>query len=491
MRNHDGHYEQYDLAEIASKVMLERNFQITLPKDASDELQNLMSPAPCIPNQTVKDMRSKLWFSIDNDDSLDLDQLTFAEQVSQEQTKIYVAIADVDALVTASSPLDNHAQWNTTSVYTPMKVFPMLPEKLSTNLTSLNPGVDRRAIVVEMIVEKDGSVKDYDVYKAIVHNYAKLAYDSLDAWLDHRTPPPEIVAKTDGLQELIKLHEQIARKIRDYRLQQGALSFKTIEVYPIIANGQVVDLKEFTYNRAREIIEYFMISANNAVTRFLTSKNLPVLKRIVRTPKRWDRIVDLANTYHEKLPLTPNVKALSAFLTKRKQEDPEGFSDLSLAIIKLIGRGEYVVGIPGQKSEGHFDLALKDYAHSTAPNRRYPDLILQRLLKSALDGNEEPYDINQLTALALHCTTKEDDATKVERRVAKSAAAMVLLPKINQHFDAMVTGASEKGTFVRIFRPTLEGKLVRGFKGLDVGDRLKVKLISVDIPNGYIDFERA
>lgn len=486
------HYnESYDLAEIASKVMLERNFQIHLPTEAKNELQNMTSPAPCIPTQTIKDMRNKQWFSIDNEDTFDLDQLTYAEQLSDERTKIYVAIADVDALVHTNSPLDTHAQWNTTSVYTPMTTFPMLPEKLSTNLTSLNPHVDRRAIVVEMIVEKDGSINEFDITQAIVHNYAKLDYDTLDAWLDHRTPPPEIVTKTAGLELLVKLHERIARKIRDYRLLQGALSFKTIEVYPVISNGQVVDLKEFAYNRAREIIEYFMISANNAVTRFLSSKNLPVLRRIVRTPKRWDRIVALAATYHETLPSTPDVKALSAFLRKRKQADSNAFPDLSLAIIKLIGRGEYVVGMPGKESEGHFDLALKDYAHSTAPNRRYPDLILQRLLKSVFEGTQSPYSIEQLATLAAHCTTKEDDATKVERRVAKSAAAMVLLPKINQYFDAMVTGASEKGTFVRIFNPTLEGKLVRGFKGLDVGDRLKVKLISVDIPKGYIDFERA
>lgn len=479
-----------NLAKIASTAMLERGFIIDFPPEVMEELDQISGPAPCLPSPIIKDLRHLLWMSIDNEDTFDLDQVTFAEELSPDQVKIYVAIADVAILVEKGSALDIQAKSNTTSVYTPMRIFPMLPELLSTNFTSLNPKEDRRCIVVEMIVEKDGSIKTFEIYQAHIHNYAKLSYEAVGAWLDHQTPVPKSVSQVDGMTEQVKLQELVSRKIRQYRQQQGSLGFKTAEAYPIVANGTVVDLEEPVYNRSRDIIENFMISANSVATRFLSEKRMPVLRRVVRTPKRWDRIIELAAALGETLPKTPDVQSLAAFLRKRRQADPMRFPDLSLAIIKLLGRGEYVFNAPGEPAEGHFDLALKDYAHTTAPNRRYPDLVIQRILKSLFEGTPLPYNSQELTAIASHCTEKEDDATKVERRVNKSAAAMVLASRIDEEFDALVTGAGPKGTWVRLMHPPIEGKLIRGFDGVDVGDRLRVKLVSVDVGKGFIDLAR-
>jgi exoribonuclease-2 len=339
-----------------------------------------------------------------------------------------------------------------------------------------------------MIVEKDGSNNTFDVYEAHIRNYAKLSFEAIGTWLAHQTEVPDSVSKIEGMTEQVKLQERVARSIRQYRQLQGALAFKTIEASPVVVDGKIVELEEPSYNRARDIIENFMVSANAAITRFLSAKKMPVLRRVVRTPKRWSRIVELAAVSGDALPETPDVQALAAFLRKRKQEDPAHFPDLSLAVIKLLGKGEYVFNAPGQPVEGHFDLAMKEYAHTTAPNRRYPDLIIQRVLKSLFEGESVPYDAAELTAIATHCTAKEDDASKVQRRVNKSASGIILSSRINERFDAVVTGASDKGTWVRLIKPTIEGKLVQGFDGVDVGDRLTVTLVSVDVAKGFIDF---
>lgn len=446
--------------------------------------------APAAPGGGLEDLRKLLWCSIDNDDSRDLDQLTVAERLANGATKIYIAIADVDALVKKGSAVDLHAQHNTTSVYTAGGIFPMLPTKLSTDLTSLNSGEDRVAIVVEAVVEKDGTISASDVYRALVHNYAKLAYNAVDAWLDGRTEMPEALAAVKGLDELLRLQDDAAMRLRNRRHEQGALDLETIEARAVFEGDTIVDLKAEQRNQPKDLIEDFMIAANSVTARYLASKKFPSIRRVVREPERWARIVQLAEEYGERLPDTPDAKALETFLLIRKKADPVRFPDLSLSIIKLMGAGEYVVEAPGSPAVGHFGLAVRDYSHSTAPNRRYPDLITHRLVKAALANEQPPYTIDQLAELAAHCTKKEDDANKVERQVGKSAAALLLESHIGERYDGIVTGASAKGTWVRIFHPPVEGKLMRGEKGLDVGDKVRVKLVHTDVERGFIDFER-
>ncbi|PIS02842.1 MAG: exoribonuclease II [Chlamydiae bacterium CG10_big_fil_rev_8_21_14_0_10_42_34] len=472
--------ERLTLEKIAHQAMLEKGFVPDFPPPLLHELESIKAPAP--PHEPIRDMRRLLWVSIDNDDSKDLDQLTYAEH-----DRIYIAVADVDAIVKKGSVIDHRAAHNTTSVYTPTKVFPMLPPKLSTNLTSLNPDTDRCAIVVEVKVDQSGHFELSDIYHALVHNHAQLSYTCVGALLEHticKNPMPKIL----GLKEQLILQDRFAQKIQEYRNKQGALEFGVIQLHPVIIDGIAVDLEEIGRNRAHKLIENFMIAANVASTRYLKDRGLPTLKRVVKTPKRWDRIVALANSLGGDLPSQPDPKALRHFLLEQQQSAPLQFPDLSLAMIKLLGRGEYVLGIPGKKSPGHFDLAERDYTHATAPNRRFPDLIMQRLLKSSLFDLKPAYTQKELAALAAHCTQKEDDATKVERLLLKCAAAMVLRKDVGKVFTAMVTGASPKGTWVRLEDPPIEGKLTKGFKGLDVGDYLKVKLIHVDVHNGHIDF---
>jgi VacB/RNase II family 3'-5' exoribonuclease len=437
----------------------------------------------------VRDLRYLIWCSIDNDDSRDLDQLTVAEVMPDNKVKVLVAIADVDALVKKRSAIDDHAKQNTTSVYTIAEIFPMLPERLSTDLTSLSFEADRLAIVIEMVIAADGSLQNSDIYAAKVHNHAKLAYDSVAAWIEGNGLMPQAIASVKGLDENIKLQDSVAQKLKALRHLHGALNLETIEARPVFEGGELVNLEPEKKNRAKDIIEDFMIAANGVTARYLASKNFASIRRVVRTPKRWDRIIEIAADHGTKLPGDPDSKALEQFLLSAKTADPLRFPDLSLSIIKLIGAGEYSVEIPGKSVAGHFALAVKDYAHSTAPNRRYPDLITQRLLKAAISGAAQPYDNNELESLAKNCTIKEDAATKVERLVTKSAAAILLESRIGEKFDAIVTGVSEKGTWVRLLPLPIEGKLVSGFEGMDVGNKLCVQLIRVDIEQGYIDFK--
>ena len=476
------------LQNIAHRAMLERGLLPDFSAEALAELDGIQSPAT-MKGEPVRDARNLLWASIDNDDSRDLDQLTFAESLPGDNVKIFVAVADVDALVKNGSAIDDQARHNTTSVYTAAKIFPMLPEKLSTNFTSLNFNEDRLAVVVEMVISPDGSLQDSDIYRACVRNYARLAYDSVAAWLDGNGRVPEAVAAARGLDENLRLQDKAAQRMKNFRHIHGALSLETIEARPIFDGDQIRDLEVEKKNRAKDIIEDFMIAANGVTARFLSSKGFPSIRRVVRTPKRWERIVEIAEEHGRRLPDNPDSKALEEFLTKAKAADPLRFPDLSLSVIKLLGAGEYVAELPGDAAPGHFGLAVKDYAHSTAPNRRYTDLITQRLLKAAIEGKPLPYSKDELGVLAAHCTQEEDAANKVERQVGKSAAALLLESRIGEQFDALVTGASSKGTWARLLSMPVEGKLVHGFEGIDVGDRIRVQLDSVDIERGYIDFK--
>ncbi|MDD2336710.1 MAG: RNB domain-containing ribonuclease [Geobacteraceae bacterium] len=474
------------LFAIARQAMVERGLLPDFSPEVLAELDKIHTPAR--PDGSIPDLRDLPWASIDNDDSRDLDQLTVAEQAGDGQVKIRVAIADVDALVQKGTALDEHAQHNTTSVYTPSVIFPMLPEKLSTNLTSLNYREERIAVVAEMLVGKDGVLCESGVAVTLVRNQAKLAYHGVAAWLEGRGEMPSGIAEVPGLAENLRLQDRTAQAMKAFRHEHGALSFETIQGEPLFLGDEVVDLRAKEKNRAQDIIEDFMIAANAAIARFLSAKGFPSLRRVVRTPRRWDRIVDLVADWGQKLPGQPDSKALELFLVRAKARDPLRFPDISLAIIKLLGSGEYVADFPEREAPGHFGLGLRKYMHSTAPNRRYPDLITQRLLKAALTGKAVPYEKKELEALALHCTEAEDAAAKVERRVEKSAAALFLESRLGERFDGIVTGASQKGTWVRIFHPPVEGKLVEGFQGIDVGDRIHVQLISTNVENGFIDF---
>lgn len=470
--------------------MLDRGLVPDFSPQALSELNKIRAPASTF-GGPVRDLKNLLWCSIDNDSSRDLDQLTVAEAMPHGAVKVLVAIADVDSLVKKLSAIDDHARLNTSSVYTAALIFPMLPEKLSTDLTSLNFGSDRQAMVVEMIFADDGSLQGSVLYQAMVSNHAKLAYNSVAAWLENNGPMPQEIANVKGLEENLRLQDHVAQTLKSLRHVHGALDLETIEANPVFNGDILMGLEAEKANRAKSIIEDFMIAANGATARFISSKNLPSIRRVVRTPKRWDRIVELALQHDVKLPHEPDSKALAQFLTKAKSADPLRFPDLSLSVIKLLGPGEYVVELPGNSIAGHFGLAVRDYAHSTAPNRRYPDLITQRLLKAAIGVEQSPsYSIDELKALAKHCTEMEDAVKKVERQVIKSAAALLLESRIGDRFDAFVTGASEKGTWVRVADPPVEGRLLHGFEGLEVGHRLRVKLVGTDVERGFIDFEK-
>ncbi|MDQ1239283.1 MAG: ribonuclease [Thermodesulfobacteriota bacterium] len=469
--------------------MLERGLLPDFSAEVLAELRGMQTPA-AINDEPVRDLRDLLWASIDNDDSLDLDQLSFAEAISGDKVKILVAVADVDSLVKNGSAIDEHARHNTTSVYTAAQIFPMLPERLSTDLTSLNFNEDRLSIVVEMIIGADGSLHDSDLFRALVRNHAKLAYIRVAAWLEGSGSMPEAIAAANGLEENLRIQDRIAQRMKNFRHVQGALSLETIEARPTFDGDYIRDVEADKKNRAKDIIEDFMIAANGVTARHLSSRKFPSIRRVVRIPKRWERIVEIAREQGFRLPEKPDSKALDEFLINEKAADPLRFPDLSLAVIKLLGPGEYISELPGENAAGHFGLAVRDYTHSTAPNRRYTDLITQRLLKAAIDRRSSPYSNDELDALAKHCTEEEDAAKKVERQVGKSATALLLESRIGEQFDSIVTGASSKGTWVRLVNMPVEGRLIRGFDGIDVGDRIRVELISTDVDRGYIDFRK-
>lgn len=477
-----------DLIKIARQAMFEKGLSPSFPQNALNQLESITSPSSC--EHDTQDMTQKLWFSIDNDDSRDLDQLTYAEPLNEKIIRIFVAIADVDTLVKKDTPLDQHAYTNTTSVYTPMIIFPMLPEKLSTDFTSLNPDEKRVAMIVQMDVDENGKIINQNIYRACVFNYAKLTYNAVGSWLENKASIPETIQRIQNLDSQIRLQDEVAQRIKKYRHQSGALTFETYDPQPVIKDGEIVDLQDVKINRARELIENFMIAANTSVTLFLEKHHLPTIKRVVKAPKKWDRIVQIAAEKNVSLPSQPDSKALEAFLLKMRAEDPLRFPDLSLVIIKLLGRGEYLVQLPTEKPLEHFALALTNYTHATAPNRRYPDLIVQRLLKAILAQQTSPYSLQALEEMMRECTLKETAAEKVKRSVMKSVIAIYLKDSINKTFEAFVTGSGENGTWIRLISTAIEGKLIQGYEGVDVGDKIKVKLVAVNIEKGFLDFIR-
>jgi VacB/RNase II family 3'-5' exoribonuclease len=478
-----------DLQAAAKEIMREYGFEPDFPPAVGQQLAELRANPPKLTaGGDVRDLRQLLWSSIDNDTSRDLDQIEVAERLQNGDVKVLVGIADLDAFVPKQSPIDQHAARETTTVYAGVRNFPMLPEELSTGKTSLLENQDRLSVVIEFVVDGDGHVKSSNVYRALVRNQAQLAYNPVGAWLEGTGPASPKVAASADLQAQLKLQDEVAHKLRNQRYDNGALNLQTNELQPLVLNEQVVDVVNQQKNHATELIEDFMIAANGVVARML--EKVSSLRRIVKTPERWDRIVQLAAAHGEKLPADPDSKALNDLLIKRKAADPDHFADLSLAVIKLIGPGEYVLERPGEPAPGHFGLAVQDYTHSTAPNRRFPDIVTQRLVKAMLAGKPNPYSDNELSAIAANCTQKENAAKKVEREMSKRLAAAAMERRIGAQFDAVVTGVTEHGTFVRIQQPQVEGLLAQGQQGFDVGDKLRVKLIRTDVQRGFIDFAR-
>ncbi|MGA2746575.1 MAG: RNB domain-containing ribonuclease [Candidatus Sulfotelmatobacter sp.] len=479
-----------DLQAIAKQVMQSHGFNPDFPPQVPQQLADLKAHPPQIAaSGDIRDLRNLLWSSIDNDTSRDLDQIEVAERASNGDVKIMIGIADVDAFVPKQSAIDQHAARETTTVYAGVRNFPMLPEELSTGKTSLLENQDCLSVVIEFVVDAAGIVNSPSVYRAVVHNKAQLQYNSVGAWLEGKSPAPPKLAASNDLQAQLKLQDEVAQKLKNQRFQHGALSLQTDELQALMVDDRVIDVVNQQKNRATELIEDFMVAANGVVARLL--EKVSSLRRIVRTPKRWDRIVQLAAASKEKLPAQPDSKALNDFLLRRQAADPDHFADLSLAVIKLIGPGEYVLERAGDVAPGHFGLAVRDYTHSTAPNRRFVDIVTQRLLKAFLTGQKNPYSDDELTAVAANCTEKEDAAKKVEREMSKRLAALAMQHHIGEVFDAIVTGVTEGGTFVRVMQPRLEGLLAQGAQGLDVGDKLRAKLIRTDVQRGYIDFARA
>jgi len=483
------HYSRKDIARIATNAMVERGLEPEFSPAVLKQLDKINLPGQDL-DPNIFDLTDLLWCSLDNDDSRDLDQLTVAEELHNGLIKIFVAIADVDSVVKKDTPIDEHAKMNAASIYTSARIFPMLPEKLSTDLTSLNPDEDRLAIVVEMVIDKEGYVTAPQVYRARVRNKAKLAYDAISDWIDGKIPPPEALGKVKGMAEQLQIQDKTAQIIRKRRRAQGSLELEIFEPKAIFDGERVVGIAQQVQNRGRQLIEEFMIATNECTAKFLAAQGHSSLRRVVRSPEKWMRIVEEAKKYGESLPAQPNSKALSLFLARQHKADPVRFPDLSLVIVKLMGSGEYVVERPNAEPVGHFGLAVRDYTHSTAPNRRYPDLITLRMIKSALQQKKPAYGNDELELLAEHCSNQEDAARKVERRVRKSEAALVLSTHINQTFDAIVTGKSITATWVRIFDIPVEGLLSDGVDDLEVGRKIRVRLISTNVEKGFIDFCR-
>jgi len=485
-----------DLQAMARQVMLAQGFEPNFPPATQQQLADISAHPPQLaPSDKVRDLRGLLWSSIDNDTSRDLDQIEVAERLPNGDFKVMVGIADVDAFVAKNSPIDQHAARETTTVYTGVCNFSMLPEDLSTGASSLLENVDRPAVVIEFVVDTNvninagGSISVSDVCRAIVRNKAQLTYGAVGTWLEGTAAAPPKVAASSELQAQLKLQDEIAQALRKLRYEHGALNIDTSEVHPVVLNRQVVDVVKHEKNRATELIEDFMIAANGAVARFL--EKVSSLRRIVKTPEHWDGMVRLAAAQGEKLPAQADSKALNDFLLKRKAADPDHFADLSLAVIKLIGPGEYALERPGDPEQGHFGLAVQDYTHSTAPNRRFADMVTQRLVKALLDGKPGPYSDDELAGIAANCTQKGDAARKVEREMSKRLAAVAMSHRVGETFDAIVTGVTPKGTFVRVMQPHIEGLLAQGAQGLHVGDKLRARLTRTDAQRGYIDFVRA
>ncbi len=470
----------------AHQAMIENGFEPEFSNEVWEQIKQIQ--ASVVSDGGVRDMRDLLWSSIDNDSSRDLDQIEWAEQSENGDIRVLVGIADVDSRVPVYSPIDMHAAQNTVTVYTQSEIFPMLPEELSTDLTSLNEGVDRHAVVAEMTIKENGDVPESMFYRALVNNRAKLSYEEIGPWLDGNADVPEKVVGISGLREQIELQHKAADRLQAYRTVKGALQFESIESTAVVENGEVKSIRSVEPNGARKLIENFMVAANVEMAEFLENNGALSLRRVVITPKNWEGIVRIAAEFGEYLPAEPDQPALAAFLAKRRAADPDHFPDLSLSIIKLIGSGEYVVQRQGEDAGGHFGLAVRDYAHSTAPNRRFTDIVIQRLVKSVIDKTPSPYSADELDSIAEHANIQEKGARKVERKMRKIVAASVMQRHIGENFDAIVTGDTSAGVFARILRPPVDGRIVNGEYNVKVGDKIRVRLLSANPNNGFIDF---
>lgn len=478
-----------DLRAIAVREMEEAGLVTEFGPEALREARALTEASGVIEaGGPVRDLRALLWSSIDNRESRDLDQVEFVERLKGGRVRLLVGIADVDAYVPKGSAIDRHAFMNTVSVYTPAQTFHLLPEQLSTGMTSLLEGEDRLAVVADLVLTAEGSVLSRDVYRAVVRNRAKLNYEEVGRWLEGSSPAPAGVSGLSGLEEQVMLQAETAERLHLLRREKGALELETIRAEPVVSGGEVVGLEVERHNPARGIIEGFMIAANTSMAEFLEERGVPSLRRVVQTPERWHLVVRMAESYGQRLPRKPDSRALADFLQGRKAADPGGYAELSLSVLKMMGAGEYMVEAPGLEQEGHFGLAVDDYTHSTAPNRRYPDLVTQRCLKAASARESFPYTREELEAIAERCNRMESAARKVERGTRKAAIAVLLSGRIGETFEGIVTGVKDKGTFVQLVSPPAEGRVVKGEEGLSVGDKVRVQLISADPELGYIDF---
>ena len=498
---------RFDLGASAYAEMIKNGFHPDFPPGTDAQVAAIRAAADARaesnepPDPQVRDLRELCWSSIDNDTSRDLDQAEWAERVTMGGPdsgskdggiRVRVAVANVAAAVEKGSPIDRHASDQTKTVYTATRNFPMLPNQLSTDLTSLNQNEDRAAVVTEYIVDAHGVLSGHKIYRALVHNCAQLAYSRVGAWLEGKNPFDVKIAGSVELQAQLRLQNEAAQAMREHRIATGALEFRRIEADPVVIDGQIKAINEAMPNLATELIEEFMIGANETMAETLRAAGRSCIRRIVRSPQRWDRIVELAARYDARLPTEADSGALNLFLQEQRKKDPVHYPDLSLAVIKLMGPGEYVVFEGDDKNPlGHFGLAARDYTHSTAPNRRFADLVTQRLIEAMLDGLPAPYSDAELRSIAQRCNVQERAGHKVERTMQKRVAAVVLADQIGRKFRGVVTGASEKGTYVRVFDPPVEGRVIKGEKGLDVGDTVDVKLLHTNPQMAFIDFSRA
>lgn len=487
----DNRPKPFDLSERSDQAMRDNGFEAAFSEEAEKQAQAAANSGIVIDvtQDGSRDLRHLLWSSIDNRDSLDLDQIEVAEQRPDGVIRVLVGVADVESRVPINSPIDLHASRNKCSIYTGVGIYPMLPETLSTDLTSLKQDADRAAVVISMDIGVQGDVIASDIYRAVTCNHARLSYESVGDWLEGVGPVPPGVAAVQGMEEQLRLQTEASERLREQRQRAGSLDFETIEAQPVMQDGSVVDLRVPRKNKARAIIENFMVSANSTMAEYLEERGIPAIQRVVRSPERWPRIVDLAARIHEVLPPQADPVALSQFLARRRLADPIHFPDVSLAIVKLLGPGEYEVVRSSADQAGHFGLAVHSYTHSTAPNRRFADVVIQRLIKAVLSGTNAPYTVADLETIAQSCTERENSARKVERLMRKVAAALMMHSRVGQEFDGIVTGASPKGTYVRLISPPVEGRVTVNECDLDVGDRARVRLLHTDPEHGFIDFQ--
>ncbi|MFT3746409.1 MAG: RNB domain-containing ribonuclease [Pyrinomonadaceae bacterium] len=482
------HHNSSWLTERAHQAMLDNGFEPEFSDAVYEQLRQIESHGEPSHGSDVQDLRDLLWSSIDNRTSRDLDQVEWAEELENGDIRVLVGIADVDVRVPKGTPIDVHAAQNTVTVYTESKIFPMLPEELSTDKTSLNQDEDRLAVVADMTVKANGDVPESTFFRAFVRNHAKFSYEEIGEWLDGDGEMPEELQRSPELKSQIELQREAAKRLAAYREKKGALEFESIESSAVVEDGEIKGLVSVRSNSAKKLIENFMVAANVEMAEFLEAKGFASLRRVVKEPQRWDGIRRIASEYGVNLPETPDQPALAAFLDARRVADPLHFPDLSLSIVKLIGSGQYVVERQGEDSGGHFGLAVRDYAHSTAPNRRFTDIVVQRLVKAVIAKQPQPYTNEELDAIAQHCNDQEKAARKVERKMRKVVAATVMQRHIGENFEAIVTGVTASGTFARILRPPVDGRIEQGEHGLQVGEKVNVRLISADPRSGFIDF---